>query len=499
MTTAGEPTTTTHLWAPITDLAPEDLELASDELKPLSEVWADERTRLADDAALRAFNERLQREWAIETGILEKLYTLDRGVTQLLIERGIDSSLIPNDASNRPPEVVATIIRDQEHAVDYLFDLVAQRRPLSVSFIKELHALMTRHQSTTAGVDQFGNEVEIPLVHGCFKQWPNNPTRADGSLHEYCPPEQVDSEMDRLIDLHHRHHEAHVPPDISAAWLHHRFTQIHPFQDGNGRVARAIASLVFIQNRWFPLVITRDDRVPYLEALESADAGELGPLTALFATRQKQAFVRALGIAREVTQEGERLDQQLAAIQDMFRTRDAELRKELEHAKEVARAMWNLAGARFDELAGQLNTSMAAPGRDRRAFVAKAGDDDAERRNWNRWQVIQGARELGYFAGLGDFSCWVSLAIQTEAGRGDILLSLHTIGHEFKGVIGASVVFYRRHESAEGERQSLEVQTVSDEIFQINYKDDEERVAGRFNRWLEDALVKGLDAWRRTE
>ena len=33
--------------------------------------------------------------------------------------------------------------------------------------------------------------------------------------------------------------------EIEATWLHHRFTQIHPFQDGNGRVARALASLVF--------------------------------------------------------------------------------------------------------------------------------------------------------------------------------------------------------------------------------------------------------------
>jgi Fic family protein len=46
---------------------------------------------------------------------------------------------------------------------------------------------------------------------------------------------------------------------VQAAWLHHRFTQIHPFADGNGQVARAIASLVFIEAGWFPLILKRDE------------------------------------------------------------------------------------------------------------------------------------------------------------------------------------------------------------------------------------------------
>ena len=56
-----------------------------------------------------------------------------------------------------------------------------------------------------------------------------------------------------------------------AAWVRHRFTQIHPFQDGNGRVARLLATLVFSRAEWLPLVVRRDDRVRYLDALEAAD------------------------------------------------------------------------------------------------------------------------------------------------------------------------------------------------------------------------------------
>src|SRR5439155_10088547 len=119
-------------------------------------------------------------------------------------------------------------------------------------------------------------------------------------IHEYAPPEQVASEMDRLIELHTAHLAQGVVPETEAAWLHHRFAQIHPFQDGNGRVARCLATLIFLKADWFPLVITRDHRERYIDALESADHEDLAGLIRLFATLQKQAFVKALGLSAQV-------------------------------------------------------------------------------------------------------------------------------------------------------------------------------------------------------
>ena len=136
----------------------------------------------------------------------------------------------------------------------------------------------------------------VPLIRGAYKQLSNNPLRSNGTIHEYCPPEHVDSEMDRLIGLHHGHDD--VAPEVEAAWLHHRFTQIHPFQDGNGRIARALATLVFVKAGWFPLVVRDRDRAKYISALESADDGNLMPLIKYFASLQQDEFVRALSIRR---------------------------------------------------------------------------------------------------------------------------------------------------------------------------------------------------------
>ncbi len=152
-------------WEPITGLGDGWEELASRELPPLIAVWSEQRESLLETESLKDFNERLAREWAIETGILEGLYTLDRGITRLLIERGIDESLISHDATDRPPAQVAAHIHDQKDAIDWLFEFVKSERPFSESFIKELHALITRSQDTATGIAS-GRKVEVPLLRG---------------------------------------------------------------------------------------------------------------------------------------------------------------------------------------------------------------------------------------------------------------------------------------------------------------------------------------------
>jgi Fic family protein len=62
-------------------------------------------------------------------------------------------------------------------------------------------------------------------------------------------------------------------PPLSASVAHAWFTRVHPFRDGNGRVARLIATLVLLRNRWPPVVIRHTDREDYLDSLEESDAG----------------------------------------------------------------------------------------------------------------------------------------------------------------------------------------------------------------------------------
>ena len=487
------------VWEPITGLGDDWTKLASQELRSLAQVWSEQRESLLEADSLRDFNERLAREWAIETGILEGLYTLDRGVTQLLIERGIDESLISHDATDKPSGQVAAHIRDQKEAVDWLFEFVKTERPFSESFIKEIHALITRSQYTAAGVGLQGRRIEVPLLRGAYKKWPNNPTRADGIVHEYCPPEQVTVDMERLVDLYDRYSKEEVTPEVLSAWLHHRFTQIHPFQDGNGRVARALASLVFLREGWFPLVVNRDQRTDYIDALEAADQGNLVSLIEMFAATQRMAFVNALGIAREVRQASEHLDQMVAVIGDQFRKRDEDLARNMVRAKDHANALWKEAGLKLTRTSRQLAEAIGRP-YERKVFDDySAPSDSSYRRRWHRQQIVAAAKDLGYYANIGEFSAWRRIVLETESGRSEIVLSFHGIGHEYRGIVGVSLCFFRKSETDEGHSMIEELHTVSKELFQINYLESLEAAHARFDLWLDKYLLQALDLWRRGE
>ena len=53
--------------------------------------------------------------------------------------------------------------------------------------------------------------------------------------------------------------------------IHHKFTVIHPFNDGNGRTARAFMNLQFVRAGFLPVYIKVEDKNAYLDALSLAD------------------------------------------------------------------------------------------------------------------------------------------------------------------------------------------------------------------------------------
>ncbi len=105
-------------WQPIEDLPTNWQTLASSELPSLVTVWQEQADRLRTSGEFKTFMTQLRREIAIETGIIEQLYDLDRGITRLLIEQGINEALIPHGATNRPVKQVVALIQSQEEAVE---------------------------------------------------------------------------------------------------------------------------------------------------------------------------------------------------------------------------------------------------------------------------------------------------------------------------------------------------------------------------------------------
>lgn len=68
-----------------------------------------------------------------------------------------------------------------------------------------------------------------------------------------------------------------IHPVIIASIFHHRFTSIHPFDDGNGRMSRLLMNLILMQHDYPPVVIKDSEKNNYYLVLSQADTGNVEP------------------------------------------------------------------------------------------------------------------------------------------------------------------------------------------------------------------------------
>lgn len=477
-------TDSAQAWRPIEPPADPGA-LAVPELRAFQELWRRERENLARQGAIRAFTERMNRWWAVETGIIERLYEVSEGITLQLVEKGFETSLIPHGESSIPTEELVAILRDHRESLDLVMDVVGGTRPLSVGWIKELHALLTRHQPTTDAVDAAGRWVKVPLIRGDWKKTPNNPLTADGHVHEYCPPEQVQSEMESLLRIYHDLPEF---PEVRAAWLHHAFTQIHPFQDGNGRVARALASLDFIKGGLFPMLVRRTERDRYIDALREADRGDFQPLVRYFAGVQEALLRRAISEAEGAIDAKAGMQSVLAAAaqkrarrSEIASTERRVLRERIQRLLNEAAKVLKMTGT---EVSRQVQGIQVEP--------VKRADNSS--RHYFRDQFIQLGREHGYWVDTNEYRDWARLQLR-DGGVTDIVVACHFVGNPSPGA-GVAVVFveHRDHHERAGTHAPM---TAAAEPLLLSADEDEIAQRHRFMAWLDQARNNALAQWTR--
>src|ERR1700730_1267411 len=87
-----------HKWSHITDLPQEwHQTLVNPQTSAVVQVWHEQAGELREKDLYKDFLAKLQRQWAIETGVLEGLYTISEGATTALIEKGLDAALISHE------------------------------------------------------------------------------------------------------------------------------------------------------------------------------------------------------------------------------------------------------------------------------------------------------------------------------------------------------------------------------------------------------------------
>ena len=132
--------------------------------------------------------------------------------------------------------------------IDFIIDHAEER--LTEKFIKHIHLLLKSGTSD--------NRKDWFAV-GDYKRLPN-----EVGGQETCPPEDVHKELKTLLTDYYHNHQQTFENILN---FHVRFEQIHPFQDGNGRVGRLLMFKECLANNIVPFIITDELKMYYYRGL----------------------------------------------------------------------------------------------------------------------------------------------------------------------------------------------------------------------------------------
>jgi len=138
-------------------------------------------------------------------------------------------------------------------AVDYIRNT---KEHLSLRLIKELHRIVFKNSKPFAGkFREKGVEVVVADAYG-------------NVVHRGAPSSHIERQLEQLIRWYGRNKKKY-PPLVLAAIVHNQFENIHPFQDGNGRVGRLLLNNVLLKHNLPPLNIEMRNRSQYYAALQA--------------------------------------------------------------------------------------------------------------------------------------------------------------------------------------------------------------------------------------
>jgi Fic family protein len=168
--------------------------------------------------------------------------TLSYNETKIVLNEGLT---IGGKTLNEHLEVI-----NHKEAIDFIEKLSTQR-DITLKDIKDIHYLILK------GIDKKNA--------GTFRDIEVGVRKSDGSIHKFCHPIEVASEMEKFVV---QMRDSEVDSVVSSALAHLRFVSIYPFSDGNGRTARLLMNLILLEGGYPITIIRREDRVEYLKAIE---------------------------------------------------------------------------------------------------------------------------------------------------------------------------------------------------------------------------------------
>jgi len=147
-----------------------------------------------------------------------------------------------------------------------------RERPLTERFIRDLNKtiLVENYWETSRTEEGLPTRIEIRV--GEYKSRPNSVITSTGEEFTYAAPEETAAMMTSLVAwCNEAMTDGELIPIEIATLFHYRFIRIHPFQDGNGRIARLIVNFILYRFGYPMVIIHSEDKSNYLSALRQSD------------------------------------------------------------------------------------------------------------------------------------------------------------------------------------------------------------------------------------
>jgi Fic family protein len=231
-------------------------------LESLYEEWKNLQP-LKDEDQLR-LNQKFMLEFNYNSNHIEG-NTLTYGQTELLLLFGkvVDAANMKDLEDMKASNVGLSMMKD-EAGTEY---------PLTEMFVRQLHRTILREDYTVYRQLPGGQQTSYVVHAGVYKTRPNSVITRTGERFEYASPEETPALMTDLVQWYN---EEEAKGELSLAELcalfHYRYIRIHPFEDGNGRIARLLVNYILCRHDYPMIVVKSDDKANYLNALSQCDA-----------------------------------------------------------------------------------------------------------------------------------------------------------------------------------------------------------------------------------
>lgn len=169
-----------------------------------------------------------------------------------------------------------------DKALKEIVRMVNYDEPLTLEHLLTLHKLIL-HTSDDGGILRSGQELAL----------------ISGVKVLLAPPTEVEGLVNQFLEWLAESTRSDMHPFLLAVTCHSIFVRIHPFRDGNGRMARLLMNFVLLRANYPALVVLNSKRNQYMDAIHQWQNGDPQTLTKFMFTMLNTSFDKyfaALGV-----------------------------------------------------------------------------------------------------------------------------------------------------------------------------------------------------------